>query len=299
MRHTKLVIGCGYLGRRVARRWRDGGDQAFVVTRSHRRGAEFEREGLLPIVADVTDLASLVGKLPAADTVLFAVGYDRRADKPIEAVYVAGLRHVLDALPAATGRIVYVSSTGVYGDAAGEWIDEDTPCRPSRPGGIASFEAERVLAGHRLGAQSIVLRLAGLYGPGRIPRADAIRRGEPIAAAQDGFLNLIHVDDAVEVVAAAARTAMDVYPTRYVVSDGHPVVRREYYQELARLLGAPSPRFVPAEATSLAAARAAEDKRVSNRRMLAELGITLRHPTYRQGLAQIVAAEGIDPQKSK
>ena len=91
--------------------------------------------------------------------------------------------------------LLYISSTGVYGDADGEWVDETTPCRPAREGGKACLAAEQVLAEHPLGKRSVVLRPAGIYGPDRIIRAEALRRGEPIDAPADGYLNLIHVDD--------------------------------------------------------------------------------------------------------
>lgn len=283
----KLVVGCGYLGHRVAERWLAAGDTVFAVTRSSQRASQFQRAGLAPIVADVRDPRSLAGRLPTADTVLWAVGFDARAGGSIEQVYVEGLRNVLGALPAETRRIVYISSTGVYGDAAGQWIDEDTPCRPRRAGGIASLAAEGVLAEHPLGPRSVVLRLAGLYGPGRVPRLDALRAGEPIPAPECGFLNLIHVLDAVEVVLAAERDAPP--PRTYLVSDGQPVVRREYYEALARLVGAPPPRFAAPAADSPAAERAASDKRISNARMRAELRVELKYPSFREGLAQIVA----------
>jgi nucleoside-diphosphate-sugar epimerase len=235
-------------------------------------------------VADVNDRSSLAS-LPKVSTLLWAVGFDRSAGRTIDEVYVAGLRNVLEMLPGVE-RVIYVSSTGVYGDAAGDWVDEQTPCRPTRPGGIACLRAEELLAADRLGYRSIVLRMAGIYGPGRVPRSEAIQSGEPIAAPADGYLNLIHVDDAAQVVLSAERDPP--LPRTYVVSDGHPVERREYYRELARLLGAPEPQFITPDANTPAAERAAADKRVSNRRMLEELSVTLRYPSYREGLVQIV-----------
>jgi nucleoside-diphosphate-sugar epimerase len=112
--------------------------------------------------------------------------------------------------------------------------------------------------------------------------------GLPIEAPSEGYLNLIHVDDAASVVIAAEKHAP--LPSLYCVSDGHPVVRREYFRELATLLGAPEPTFRPPPAGSPATERASASKRISNRRMLAELGVELQHPSYREGLAAIVQA---------
>ena len=284
---TKLIFGCGYLGARVARLWQAEGHEVFVVTRSNDRARQFVAEGFRPIVADVLRPDSLA-KLPRAETVLFAVGFDRASGASIFDVYVAGLRDVLASLPDGTQRFIYVSSTGVYGQSAGKIVDESSTTEPRREGGRACLAAEQTLAKDRLGERAIVLRLAGIYGPGRIPLAAAIRAGQPIPAPSDGWLNLIHVDDAAPIVLAAEARA-DL-PRTYNVSDGHPAVRREYYEELARLLNAPPPKFVEPDANSPVAARAGGDKRVDNARMRAELGVELRYPSFREGLAAIVDA---------
>jgi nucleoside-diphosphate-sugar epimerase len=287
---TKLIFGCGYLGERVARRWREAGHEVIVVTRTRDRAEVFRRSGYDAIVADVTRLATLAD-LPAADTVLFAVGFDRIAGGSIEEVYAGGVRNVLAALPSDVGRFVYISTTGVYGDADGNWVDEDTPPDPQRDGGRASLAAEHALAESAFATRGIVLRLAGIYGPGRIPFLDKLRAGEPIPAVSEGHLNLIHVDDAAAVVVAAESTGSQLNGKRriYCVSDGHPVERGEYYREVARLVGAPPPTFVTPELDSPRAARAAADRRVKNSRMLSELGIKLAYPDFRAGLAAILA----------
>lgn len=285
---AKLIFGCGYLGQRVARRWRDAGCDVFVATRSDDKAERFRVDGYRPIVADLMQPASLAD-LPVAETVLYAVGYDPASAVSRHALYVDGLKHVLAALPPDIGKFIYVSSTGVYGQTNGEWVDEQSPCQPVREGGQACLAAERALAAHSVGASAIVLRMAGLYGPGRIPNATAIRRGEPIAAASTGHLNLIHVDDAAGIVLAAEERARP--PRTYVVSDGHPVERREYYEELARQLAADAPRFVAPAADAPAAQRAAASKRINNARLMAELGVSLAYPSFREGLAAIVASE--------
>ncbi|HEX3727696.1 MAG TPA: SDR family oxidoreductase [Pirellulales bacterium] len=289
---TKLIFGCGYLGQRVARRWRDLGHLVVVVTRHDPRARSLALEGFSPLVADVLRPETLV-HLPAADSVLYAVGFDATAGASAENVFVGGLRNVLQALPAQTHKFIYISSTGVYGQSQGEWVDETSPCRPERERARACLAAEELLAAHPLGARAITLRLAGLYGPGRIPNATQIQRGQPITAVRDGFLNLIHVDDAVEIVLAAEGRAR--VPRTYLVSDGNPVERGAYYDELARRLHAPAPQILAPPADSPAAARASSDKRVKNARMVAELGVALRYPSYREGLAAIVAAESTPP----
>ena len=283
---SKLIFGCGYLGRRVAERWRDAGQEVFVVTRRADRAGRLAAEGFQPIVADILRPESLAN-LPTVETVLFAVGFDRSSGASIRDVYAGGLRSVLDVLPRDTGKIIYTSSTGVYGQTHDEWVDEDSPCEPNRDGGKACLEAEQTLARHPLGQRGVTLRLAGLYGPGRIPNADEIRNNKPIAASEQGYINLIHIDDAGEAVLAAAERA--ITPRTYVVADGVPVPRRDYHDELARLLGAPPPVFAPPAADSPRALRAGSSKRARNARMLIELDIKIRYPSYRDGLAAIVA----------
>src|SRR5262245_41300480 len=229
-----LIFGCGYLGERVACRWRDGGHDVFVVTRSPERAAALERERYRAIVADVTKPDTL-RSLQVADCVLCAVGFDRQGGQSIHEIYANGVQNVLAALPADAKRFIYISTTGVYGPANGDWVDEVTPTDPRREGGRASLAAEQIIAAHPMGKRSVVLRLAGIYGPGRVPFLKELRAGEPIAAPATGWLNLIHVEDAATVVVATAvLPLLAVGPQIYCVSDGTPVERAEFYSEVAR-----------------------------------------------------------------
>jgi len=296
---SKLIFGCGYLGERVARRWRNAGDKVVVVSRDGIRASALQQQGYDAIVADVTSPETLVN-LPAADTVLFSVGYDRTGDQSITEVYAGGVGNVLAALPETTTRFVYISTTGVYGPAEGAWVDEETPPNPQREGGRASLAAEQAVAAHPLGARSVILRLAGIYGPGRVPFIKELLTGEPIPAPMKGHLNLIHVDDAAAVVVAAAAVdfralcnwgGAPATPKVYCVSDGNPVERGEYYGEVARQIGAPSPRFVEPDPDSPRTARAGADRRIRNTRMLSDLGVKLLYPNYRAGLAALLETQ--------
>jgi nucleoside-diphosphate-sugar epimerase len=286
---TKLIFGCGYLGERVARRWHDAGNDVVVVTRSQSRANSYQQLGYKSIVADVTRPETL-SRLPVADSVLFAVGFDRASEISIQQVYVGGMSNVLAALPAETGRLIYISTTGVYGSADGGWVDEVTAPDPQRDGGRASLAAEKLLATHPLGQRSVILRLAGIYGPGRVPFIRELRADKPIPAHTSGWLNLIHVDDAAAVVVAAAELPI-VDRSIYCVSDGVPVERGEFYSEVARQIGMPPPRFVEPDPSSPRAARAEANRRISNARMLADLRVTLAYPDYRAGIANAVETQ--------
>jgi nucleoside-diphosphate-sugar epimerase len=270
---THLILGCGYLGRVVARRWLAHGHRVAAVTRS--RADELRSLGIEPIVGDVTDSTSLT--LPAADTVLYAVGLDRSAGNSMREVYVRGLANVLDALPAPR-RFVYVSSTSVYGQTDGSWVDESSPTEPADESGRIVLECERLLRGRLPGA--IVLRFAGIYGPGRIIKRAALEKGEPLATDPDKRINLIQVEDGARIVVAAAERGQ--LGTTFNVADGHPVTRREFYTTLAEFLGAPQPKFEPPPGSASRQDRT--DRRVNNRRMLEVLKVELQYPDFRAGL---------------
>ncbi len=282
--NVKLIVGCGYLGLRVARRWIDAGHAVAGVVRNERSSDALTRAGVLAIVADVTRPETLTN-LPAADTLLYAVGYDPAGGTSRWAVYVDGLRALLDAVSPQVRRVLLISSTGVYAEQGGGWVDESSPCLPVRESGQALLAAERVLAAHRLGKCGIVLRLAGIYGPGRLPRRAEIASDEPLPVAAGEQMNLIYVDDAAAAILAAEAHAQP--PRTYIVSDGHPIERREYFAELCRQSSLPPPAFrdpLPGELVG----RRGGDKRVSNTRMLAELQVKLAYSSFREGLAAAI-----------
>lgn len=266
------MVGCGYLGERIARLWLDAGDQVYATTRGGRADA-LARAGFRPVTLDVTQGA--LGTLPEVDTVVFAVGGGRQSGATMFDIHVRGLGALLEALPAATGRVIYVSSTGVYAQNAGEWVDEESVCEPTREGGRACLAGERRLAGHALGRDGLALRMAGLYGPGRVPRSADVTAGRTIDGSPDAYLNLIHVDDAARAVVAAA-SAESATRRIYVLSDGHPPTRGEYVQALARRLGVAPPPFGGGDGLG---------KRARSDRAVGELGLRLRFPSYLDGLA--------------
>lgn len=266
-----LVIGCGYLGRRVAAAWRSSGRRVVALTRG--RASEMAADGLEPVVGDVLDRASLVG-LPDASTVLYAVGLDRTAGRSMREVYVEGLANVLAELPPC-GRFLYVSSTSVYGQADGSVVTEDSPTEPATESGRVVLDAERLLR-DRL-PTAVVLRFAGIYGPGRLLRRQTLLEArEPLAVDPEHWLNLIHVDDGTRAILAAEERGEP--GESYLVSDGTPVRRGEFYAHLARLLGAPEPRYGPPGGRD-------GNRRVSNRRARESLGLEPTFPTYVEGLA--------------
>lgn len=274
MLDTSLILGCGYLGGRVAPWWLQQNRRVYAVTRNR----VHLPSGVEPIVCDILKPEGLRA-LPAVDTVLYAVGFDRTSGATMRAVYVAGLMNVLAHLPTPK-RFIYVSSSSVYGQANGGWIDETSPAEPTEDSGRIVLEAESVLRARLPGA--IVLRFAGIYGPGRLLRRPMIEKGEPIVGDADKWLNLIHVEDGARAILAAEQNGA---PGRvYNVCDDHPVRRRYFYAGLARVLGAPEPRFVAPPPDQPTPPHEKANRRINNRRLKEELQVELRYPDYLQGL---------------
>jgi nucleoside-diphosphate-sugar epimerase len=274
----KLIIGFGYLGRRIAPLWQALGHRVFVTTRSPERAGALRAGGLEPIVCDVL-APDRLSALPSVATVVYCVGFDRTAGATMRDVYVRGLGNVLDQLP-RPGRFLYVSSTGVYGQSGGEDVDEHAPTIPAEESGRVILEAERLLRA-RL-PEAVVLRFAGIYGPDRLLRRQALLAGEPFVGDPDRWLNLIHVEDGAAAVLAAEERGRP--GEVYNICDDAPVPRRAFYALLARLLGAPQPSFVEPEPGARLPAHERTNRRIVNQRMRQVLQADLRYPSYEEGL---------------
>ena len=156
----------------------------------------------------------------------------------------------------------------------GEEVDEEAATNPIEESGRVVLDAEHRLRERR--PTAVILRFAGIYGPGRLIRAREVRSGEPIIGDPDKWLNLIHVQDgATAVVAAGERAAAGAI---YNVCDNRPARRREFYTLLAAVLGAPAPRFVAPPAVEPG------NRRLVNRRMREELGVALAFPSFEEGI---------------
>lgn len=314
----KLIVGCGYLGRRVAARWLAQGDEVQAVTRSTEHADHLRELGIRPIVGDVLQPETLRA-LPDCDTLLYAVGRDRNSGHSQHEVYVDGLNNVLQSLNGRVGRLIYISSTSVYGQNQGEWVDEDSPCQPTSSNGQVCLAAEqtvwkyfsqgqpavatpsnsatgpdgrvtdsRMPGGRVTSGIAHILRLAGLYGPQRlIARIASLKAGTPLTGEPSAWLNLIHVEDAAAaVVACEARVTSR---STYVVADDLPIERQAYYAAVARLVGAPEPRFEERGVGETPAL----NKRCRNARVREELGLSLQFPDIHAGLIDAVRDENV------
>lgn len=274
MSERVLIAGCGDLGERVARLLLARGDEVHAL----RRQPPNNGVGIHWLSADLTRAETLAALPKRITRLIFLPAPQAREPDIYRAVFLDGLRNVLDALEAASlERVLFVSSSAVYGEHGDAWVDEATP--PSPPGfnGKVLLEAERWLANRPV--ESVVLRLAGLYGPGRMQLVERLRTGQARAPREHRhWANRIHVDDAAAAVVHLL-SLRDPQPV-YVGADDTPLPLDVLYDELAGLAGAPSVPSGPAPA-------GIGSKRLSNARLKAS-GFRLRWPDSREGYAACV-----------
>jgi nucleoside-diphosphate-sugar epimerase len=289
-RKTRIILGCGYVGLQVAKLWLSAGDRVLAVTRSIDRASELVELGIEPVVWDwletshesASPLANL--STPPVATVLIAVSHASSS----HAVGLAQLLKCPVVNPdSGQPRWIYLSTTGVFADPPAEgslWVDETSPVEPKRSGSINALEAERWL--ENSGIEHVVLRPAGIYGPGRIPNLQPLRDGESMAVDPESYLNLIHVEDLALAIAAVAEGS--IKHRLYCVCDGNSVKRREYYEFIAQRLGLQNPVFSESFNKETIRKRGQGNKRVSNQRLLADYALDLHYPDYRIGLSSLV-----------
>ncbi|WP_417851593.1 SDR family oxidoreductase [Thalassoglobus sp.] len=273
-----LIIGCGYVGERFAKQAVERGWQVTALTRSQKRAEALQLAGIRPVIGNVLEPKSLQA-LPQADLCLYAVGYDRSANENKRDVYVSGLKNVLSEIADRIPRLIYVSSTSVYGESTGDWVNEETPCEPANESGQICLDAEAVVNevyARNLNRDATIVRLSGIYGPGRlIGRKEQLRGQKPISGNPDGWLNLIHVDDILQVLFILASGTPS--SSLYLLSDERPNRRFEFYSELAKHLQTPAP-VMPDEPS------ADFGKRCDSLRIRNELGVKLLRPTIQDGI---------------
>lgn len=278
-----LIAGCGYVGRELARRLADSGHRVWGLSR-HPGGLP---EGVEPVAADLTDPTALRDLPEGLDAVVYSAaagGFDPNAYR---AAYVDGPRHLLAAIErngSDPRRVIFTSSTGVYGQTGGKEVDEDSPADAEHFSGSFVRDGEEVFLSGPFPAT--VVRLGGIYGPGRTRTIDRVRRGE--ATCEEGetsYTNRIHRDDAAGAIAHLL--ALDSPEKIYNVVDTDPAERCEVLRWLAERLGVEPPRTV--EGGKDGSRRSRSNKRVSSRR-LQESGYEFQYPTFREGYGALIDA---------
>jgi nucleoside-diphosphate-sugar epimerase len=270
-----LIAGCGYVGMALATRLRDAGACVWGLKRTPRDLPA----GVTPVAADVTDSTTLGGVPSDLDAVVYCPSAGHSSDEAYRRVYVDGLTNLctVPAIQSARPRLLFVSSTSVYGQDDGSWVTEVSPTEPLRFSGKRTLEAEQIALRSKL--RAVILRCGGIYGPGRRRLIDAIRAGSAsFDPAKPAFTNRIHRDD----VAGALLHLINMPAPEpiYLGVDCLPAPREEVLTWLAEELHAPMPKATPALETD----REAGSKRCSNARLLAT-GYRFSFPTFREGYA--------------
>lgn len=276
-----LSLGYGYSAAAFAASLPEGW-RRIGTTRSSEKAASMAALGIEPV--DAGDPAAVARAIAAADHVLVSAPPGPEGDPMLA-------RHGADLVRAAPRWVGYLSTTGVYGDRAGGWVDEDGVLAPANDRGRRRVEAERAWRATVLPVE--IFRLAGIYGPGRSV-FDRLREGRAHRIVKEGQVFCrIHVDDIAGALGAAIARPE---PGRIVnLADDLPAPPEEVILHAAGLLGMPPPpevSFEEADLSPMARSFYSESKRVSNRRMREALGYAPRYPDYRAGLAAILAAGG-------
>lgn len=280
-----VIIGCGDIGRRLARHYIRQGVTVTGLVRSEEGAERLRLEGITPFLANL-DQPQTLTDLDTARSCLFYF-----APPPGGGFTDTRARNFcgrLASLP-RPDRIIYLSTTGVYGDCGDRTVDEDVPAIPLTSRGKRRLDAEGTFRafGESFGIPVIILRVTGIYGPGKLPYSQ-LQTGLPILnEAESSLTNRIHSQDLVTVCAAAAEKGEkgDIFN----VSDGHPTTMSHYFIAVADALKLPRPPQISMEEARkvmppLMLSYFSESRRIDNRRMLDKLGISLRYPSLEQGL---------------
>ena len=289
-----LIIGCGYVGAELGGALVRNGHDVYGLGRSAGAAAKLTA-GITPIQADITVPKTLEALSWNWDWVVNCVSSGGGGVEEYRKLYVEGTRNVLRWLAdSSPQKFVYTSSTSVYGQDEGEVVTEHSPTEPLKETAKLLIEAERLLlsAVRKTDFPAVILRLSGIYGPGRgYWFKQFLKREMTVEGHENRILNMIHRDDATGAIIAALERGEP--GEVYNVSDDEPVELNEFYKWLAEQLGRPSeltasvyhqekPASRPPTRDSR---RGSTNKRISNARLKSELGYRFKYPTFREGYA--------------
>lgn len=284
-----LIIGCGDIGQRVAQLCQQRGNQTSGLARSEDSENRLRRLDITPIPGDLASPVTLTN-LPTKDAEIYYF-----APPPSEGVTDPYLHNFLaaiceDVLPA---RMVLISTTAVYGDCHGEWITENQPVNPQTDRGHRRLDAENTCRSwaEKNHVPLVILRVGGIYGPGRLP-ITRLQKGLPILREEESpFTNRIHQDDLASICVAAAQYVKNVgnQVAIFNVADGQPGTMSQYFKDVAKACGLPKPPEISREQaqqqmTAGMLSYLRESRCIDNSKLINELQITLKYPTLEQGL---------------
>jgi nucleoside-diphosphate-sugar epimerase len=272
-----LIIGCGYVGTALGARLLQMGHEVVGV----RRSGEPE-QGIQIVKADITQPSEWAKIEGSFDWVVNLVSSNKGGADEYRLVYLEGNRNLVEwAKGRGIKKIVYSSSTSVYAQKDGSAVKESSPTEPTTETAKILVEAEKFLQQAAPALPTVILRVAGIYGPDRGHLFKQYLKNEAkIPGKGERIINMIHRDDLVEVIIAALKNgrAGEIYNA----VDDEPVAMLNFYRWLAETLGKWMPPFATEEEEP-ERKRAVTNKKVQNRKMKVELGVQLKYPTFRQG----------------
>ena len=280
-----VIAGCGYIGNRIARLWREQGAEVTCLVRTPEKALDYQAQGFRASAASFDDRDSI--SLPdMSGSILYYF-----VPPPGGGISDTRARNFIEVLKngLSPAKLIYMGATSVYSESSGGIVTEESPTEPLSAMGKRRLDAERVFQeyGRTAGVATIILRVSGIYGPGRLPLTQ-VSQGQPLLREEEsGPSNRIHADDLADIcLAAAARgEAGDIFN----VSDGHPSSMTSYFNACADLLGYPrQPQVSLEEArrvmSPLMLSYITESRIVDNASLLERLGIRLTYPSMREGL---------------
>ena len=280
-----FIVGCGDIGKKAARLALAEGRTVTALVRSEERAVRLQELGIGTVEGDLDDPESLAG-LPVRGTVVLYL-----APPPGGGITEPRVRAFCAAIKPGEepAKVVYLSTSGVYGDCGNVTVTEETPANPQTARAKRRYDAEVAFRawGQERGVPVVILRVTGIYGPGRLP-LQQLTSGQPVLLESEAsFTNRIHSEDLGRVCIAAAERGED--GDIFNVSDGTPGTMTEYFNACADALGLPRPRQVTMDEarkvmSPLMLSYVTESRRMDSARMQEKLGITLLYPTLQEGL---------------
>ncbi|NTV48856.1 MAG: SDR family oxidoreductase [Geobacteraceae bacterium] len=284
-----FIAGCGYIGERIARSYIESGGEVTCLVRSPELASRLESDGFTTVVSSLGDLTTIPA-LSLADKVLFYL-----VPPPGGGISDSRARNFIAQITETEkpARIIYMSATSVYSGADGGRVTEESPANPDSAMGKRRLDAEAAFLDYGVtqNVPIIILRVSGIYGPGRLPLMQ-ISQGQPLLNEHEsGPSNRIHADDLAAVCLAAAKNGVD--GDIFNVSDGHPSSMTSYFNACADTLGLPrQPQVSLDEArqvmSPLMLSYVSQTRVVDNSKMLERLKVRLRYETLAEGLAASV-----------
>jgi nucleoside-diphosphate-sugar epimerase len=282
-----LIVGCGYVGTALGTEFVRLGHTVFGLRRTADSNSALQASGIAPVMGDVTKSETLAKLRPNYDWVINCVSSSGGDAHDYQAVYFEGTRNLLEWLsPAPPKKFIYTSSTSVYGQADGSFVTETSPTEPAAETARVLLETENfLLQAASANFPAVILRVAGIYGPGRGYWFKQFLQGEAkIEGNGERFLNMVHRDDVAGAIIAVLEKGR---PGQiYNVVDDEPVTQLDLYRWLAATSGRDIPPLAKLDRQG-ARKRGSTNKRISNRKLKSELAYQFKYPTFREGFTAL------------